>query len=175
MNIEHLVLKGTAIREHLNAADEAFNEHFVKPVREWLFSKPGGVAEVMGIAKPCIQISKDKEVLDDNRIMEDIRALVKGGAISDAELRVMVQDGTFMLATPELVVDNVAAKMKKSPAAYKILVPGKAGFAVRWNGINNSKDRIAAEYSRLAEASEKVVDAAADELDAETLKRMTGV
>lgn len=172
MNIEHLVLKGMAIREHLNKADEAFDAHFSKPVREWLFTRPGGVAEVMGIAKPCIQMAKDKEVLDTPRLMEDIRDLVKAGAVSDAELKAMVLDGTFELATPELVVDGVAAKLKKTAAAYKILVKGKAGFAVRWNGVDGSKERIAQEYIRVADVAEKVEEAAGEDLEADVLKRM---
>lgn len=172
MNMEHLVLKGTAIREHLNRAEDIFDEHFVKPVREWLFKQDGGVAEVMGIAKPCIQMSKDKETIDSERLMEDIRELVKAGAISDAELRTMVQDGTLVLGTPELVVDRVAAKLKKSAAAYKILVKGKPGFAVRWNGIGGSKDRIASEYLRVADVGEKIEEAAKEDLDSEIIARM---
>lgn len=172
MKIEHLVLKGTAIREHINRAEEVFDEHFTKPVREWLFKQDGGVAEVLGIAKPCIQMAKDKTVIDEARLMEDIRDLVKAGGISDAELRAMVQDGTFTLASSMNVVDKVASKLKKTAAAYSILVKGKPGFAVRWNGIDGSKERIASEYLRLADIAEKVEEAAKDDLDGETITRM---
>jgi hypothetical protein len=172
MNYEHLVIKGTAIREHLNKAEEAFDEHFVKPVREWLF-KAGGTAEVLGVAKPCIQISKDKETLDTERMMEDIRDLVKAGGIPDSELRAMVLDGTLGLGAGELYADKLAARMKKPAGAYKVLVPGKAGFAVRWNGIKGSKDRIATEYKRLADAADSVAAGANDSLDADVLRRIT--
>lgn len=171
MNIEHLVLKGTAIREHLNKADEAFGEHFVKPVREWLFGQ-GGSAEVLGIAKPCIQISKDKEVLDADRMMEDLRDLVKAGGIGDAELRAMVHDGTLVLGAPDLIVDKLTSKMKKPKGAYTIRIAGKAGFAVRWNGISNSKDRIAREYSRLADAETRIIEAAKEDLSNAVIEKM---
>lgn len=144
MNIIHRILQGTAVREHLNRANEVFDEVFTKPVREYLFTKPGGVDEVLGVAKPKIQISKDKTVLDDARMMEDLRDLVKAGAISANEVLAMVQDGTFGLEMPELIADKLTSKMKKPQGAYGILVPGKPGFAVRWDGINNSKDNIAA-------------------------------
>lgn len=174
MNAEHLVLKGIAIKEHLAAAERAFEEHFTKPVKEWLSSKPDYVADVMGIARPKLVTSKDKAQLDDLRMMEDLRDLVKAGLVSDAELRKMVLDGTFALAVPEAMVLELATRMKKAPESYTILVKGRSGFSLRWDGVDNSKARIAEQYMRLGDIEEKVVDAATDELDADTINRMVG-
>jgi hypothetical protein len=175
MNAEHLVLKGIAIKEHLAAAERAFDTHFATPVKEWLSSKPDYTADVMGIAKPKLVTSKDKTQLDDARMMEDLRDLVKANLVSAEELKKMVLDGTFALAVPEAMVLELAKRMKKAPESYTILVKGKPGFSLRWDGINNSKPRIAEHYLRLGDIEEKVVDAATDELDEETIKKMKGV
>jgi len=170
--IEHLVAKGTAISVQLGRVGDAFKRVFTDPVREWLFQMPAQRTELFsGLLKPRLQISKPKPVLDDHRILEDLRDLVHAGGVTAQELKTLLLNGALELAVPEMVAELTAPRMNKAVSAYQIAVVNKPGFSVRWDvaGGEEGKTRVAAAVSDFAGVPALVDAAAADALSPENL------
>jgi len=159
--IEHLVIKGTAFNTQLKKAKKAFEVHFRDPVRAWLDGIPAHKQEVFGLAQPLLRINKPKSVIDEDRVIEDVRDLVREGKVTPEELATLVQDGSLNVGNPDTLAAFAAAKIGKPAAGYTIQVVKKAENSVQWNGVSKeSVGKITDEYKRVSDLEEVIVKAA---------------
>lgn len=159
--IEHLVIKGTALNTQLKKAKKAFETFFRDPVREWLDGIPTHKQEVLGLAQPLLRINKPKDTIDEDRVIEDVRDLIRAGKITPEELSTLVLDGSLNVGNPDQLAQFAAAKAGKPAAGYTIQVVKKAENSVQWNGVSkDSVGKITDEYKRVNDLEDVIVKAA---------------
>ena len=165
ISMEHLILKGTAIRAQMRKADKAFKELFVTPVRAFLANQADRRISVLGVARPLLRINQPKPVLDEDRAMADLRELVKADALTYEEMSNMILNGTLGVGNPEMVADEAGRRLNKTRQAYTVMSVPKTEHSVQWNGVDKTSiGKLVERYKRVGDLEGIVRGAAATDL-----------
>ena len=136
--MEALALKGTALRIQLRAAEKAFEELFVAPVKNWLEGLPNKRAIVAGIARPIIVMPHGRQVIDEDRLLEDFRAMVGAGSITDSALRTLVLNGGLGMGDPQILIESVCGDHLTDLSYMTTVTSGHP--ALHWDCVRDGMD-----------------------------------
>ena len=177
MDIQHLILKGTALREQFKKAEEAFDQKFITPVRDWLRTQPDMSTDVLGICTPYIRINKAKATIDEDLVYKDLQDAIAQGAIKPDELVTMVMNGTLGIGNPEMAAAVVALKTHKSVADdYTNWAVAKKEDSVQWReAYKGAKEDLTGEFKRLQDLEDVVLGAARTELRPDVITRLAAL
>lgn len=171
--VEHLAIKGVALREQLKKTEAAFDECFIQPVKSWLRTQADNRAHVLGLVKPYLRVGKPKPVIDENAVLEDIRTAVANGKFPLEELGTAVLNGTFDIANPEMAARMATSKTGRTD--YTVLKAPAIGEALMWEGENkDSVGKITSAYKRIENLEDVIRGAARTPLSQKTLDEMLG-
>jgi hypothetical protein len=174
--MEHLVLKGTAIRHQMKKAEKKFKELFISPVREWLREQPDNRAEVLGVARPLLRIVLPKAAVNEQAVLEELRKLVAAGKFTAMELGQMVLDGSFDFGDPDLAAKHVADKLGVDPSVFTVMKVTKREDSVQWDTVKKKDvEVITNEFKRLHDLEGVVAGAATRGLPADVINNIKGV
>lgn len=159
--IEHLILKGTAMGTQLRKAKASFTELFVNPVRQYLEGVPGHKVETAGLVRTILRKRNPKPKLDEDKVIEDLRALIHAGKVTAEDLKTMVLNGTLGVGDPDMVAEATAAAAGKTKGDYFSLAVEVEDNSVQWNGVSkDSIGKLTEEYARLEDLDAMVRGAA---------------
>jgi hypothetical protein len=171
--MEHLILKGTALRHQMKKAEKKFKEVFVEPVREYLRGCPDNKTVVLGIASPLLRINKAKAQVNENLVLEEIRTMVSNGKLSASDLATMVLNGSLGIGDPDLAADTLAAKLSVDPSVFTELKVTKKEDSVQWNTVKKGDIlKLTDGFKRLHDLEGTVAGAATRSLPSDVLKKL---
>lgn len=154
-----------AFKNQLAAAAKVLDEHYKKPLENWLDRFADKEVEIDGVVKlfrPKVEAKKGERIPDGPAIEQGFQDLARKGAFNLAELQNLIEVGALVVGDLEAMKVPVAKKLKVKPEKLETtMADTPAGFKQEFRTTVLAKGKfegLAGQVTKAVDIEKAIVD-----------------